>query len=102
MPSLLAEALAVPLEALRERTLAPVDVVVIDSGVDATHPDLAGRVKSAYRVEVTGSQAEVTEHAPTENVDTFGHGTAVASIICRSAPNARIVDVRVIGANNTG
>ncbi len=48
----------------------PVPVAVIDSGVDAGHPDLAGRILDA-RSFVGGSA----------RVDSLGHGTFVAGLI---------------------
>ncbi|WP_024758928.1 S8 family serine peptidase [Streptomyces exfoliatus] len=48
-----------------------VKVVVLDSGIDATHPDLAGKISEA--VDFTGS--------PSGAVDGHGHGTHVASTI---------------------
>ena len=98
MTTSLQEAIAVSLTELATRTLVPVDVAVIDSGVDATHPALAGRVASARRIE----QGEPVELTVPENNDTYGHGTGVASIIARVAPNARIVDIRVLQPGNKG
>ncbi|MEW6280609.1 MAG: S8 family serine peptidase [Candidatus Eremiobacterota bacterium] len=100
--SQLREALALPLSELVTRAHAPVEVAVLDSGVDATHADLAGRVVAAYNVVLADGVPAVQEIASNTNNDGFGHGTAVASIICRLAPNARIVDVRVLGGSPVG
>jgi type VII secretion-associated serine protease mycosin len=77
-------------------TGAGVTVAVLDSGVDDTHPDLAGRVLPG-RDFVDGSTDG--RHDP------VGHGTAVASLIAGAgatglAPGARILPVRVLDENN--
>ena len=87
-------------ERLRLRKLRPVTVAVVDSGVDATHPQLKGRVVRAVRVEPTRKGHRVVEGKGRRNADVYGHGTAVASIIARIAPNARILDVRVLDEKN--
>ena len=38
-------------DVLRQQPLAPVDVAIIDSGVDATHSALAGRVTTAWQAK---------------------------------------------------
>ncbi len=58
-------------------TGGPVVIAVIDTGVDANHPELAGRVLSGFNA-ITGSP-----NASDDN----GHGTAVAGIIAASADN---------------
>ena len=101
MSTMFGAALEASWQELAERNLAPVDVAVLDSGVDATHPALSGRIAEAWGVETSGGSAAVTPLAEANN-DLFGHGTAVASIIARIAPNARLHDVRVLGRSNTG
>jgi len=79
-----------------------VRVVVLDTGVDATHPDLAGRVSESRNFT---SSADVTDH--------FGHGTHVAATIGGSgaasggarkgvAPKADIVSGKVLDDSGNG
>jgi subtilisin family serine protease len=90
-------------EDLRNRALEPVTVAVLDSGVDAGHPDLAGRVDGAVVVDLDAEQRPVVrELSPKANNDVFGHGTSVAGIIAAIAPNARIYDVRILSDRNIG
>ncbi|RZQ63919.1 S8 family peptidase [Amycolatopsis suaedae] len=75
-----------------------VRIAVLDSGVDQTHPDLAGR--------------EVAERNFTDapdSVDRHGHGTHVASIAAGSGPKYRgvaheasLLDGKVLGDNGFG
>jgi len=83
-------------------------VAVIDSGIDTDHPDLADDLVAQQCFSgdcppggtATGPSAE----------DDFGHGTAVSGIITSKgtvsavgvAPDAEIVAVRVLDAQNTG
>ena len=78
-------------------------VAVIDTGVDAAHPDLAGNVLSGY--DAIANTAGVSS-------DGNGHGTHVAGTIAAVtgngvgvsgiAPDARILPVKVLGANGSG
>jgi subtilisin family serine protease len=90
------------LESLPNRAMQPLEVAVIDSGVDASHPDLAGKVAAAFVVEQLQGKLVTREVGPDTNNDSFGHGTGVASIITRLAPNARVVDIRVLGGTQSG
>ena len=77
-------------------TGAGVRVAVIDSGVDAKHPQLKGRVAAGR---------DLLHGDPDARQDCVGHGTAVASIIAARqlegvpfhglAPGATIVPVRI-------
>ncbi|MGI8685315.1 MAG: S8 family serine peptidase [Acidimicrobiales bacterium] len=55
-------------------------VAVIDSGVDGTHPDLAGKL-------VPGFDAVTNKPLPPGNTDPAGHGTAVAGVIAAVPDN---------------
>lgn len=80
---------------------ADVTVAVIDSGTDASHPDLAGRVLAGK---------DYVDPAKDGRFDGHGHGTHVAGIISAAADTcgvsgmstAPIVPVRVLGADGTG
>ncbi len=79
-----------------------VKVAVLDTGVDATHPDLTGRVSEAQ--DFSGSSG---------TGDAFGHGTHVASIVGGSgaasggsrkgvAPGADLLIGKVLGDDGFG
>jgi serine protease len=80
---------------------AGVTVAVIDSGVDANHPDLAGQVLPGL---------DLVDSKGNGDTDLVGHGTTVAAIIAgRSddnagvigiAPKSRILPVRVLDQEN--
>ncbi|MEH1099244.1 type VII secretion-associated serine protease mycosin [Micromonospora sp. CPCC 205561] len=88
--------------AWRSSTGRGVTVAVVDSGVDAAHPDLAGQVLPGLDlVAAPGSPG---------GPDPVGHGTTVAALIAGRdddkrgavglAPDARILPVRVLDAEN--
>jgi hypothetical protein len=80
-------------------------VAVIDTGVDATHPDLAGKVLAGW------STVKKAPLAVGGANDGAGHGTHVAGIIAGAvddagiagvAPGARILPVQVLGTDGSG
>ena len=79
---------------------AGVTVAVVDSGVDAAHPDV-GTVGRAIALQWDQETEEVVS-AEGPHEDLFGHGTACAGIIRRAAPDAAIWSVRVLGSRLTG
>jgi subtilisin family serine protease len=87
--------------ALRRADGRGVRVLVLDSGVEASHPDLAGGPPiNAFRVDLDGDEAGETELrkvVPDAEGDVYGHGTAVAAIVRRFAPAAQIDCVKVLG-----
>lgn len=72
-----------------------VKVAVVDSGVDADHPVIDGRVAGYVAVDVVG--AEAVEFDDTAHEDMSGHGTACAGIILGIAPECELYSVRVMG-----
>jgi len=76
-----------------------VRVAIIDSGVEADHPAVGGRLVASVAVERRGEDWEVVDAPP---ADVVGHGTPCAGIIHALAPDAELVSVRVLGADNRG
>jgi len=81
------------------RTGKGVGVAIIDSGIDANHPDLQGKVIES--VEARSENKRVL-FVPSEVGDTAGHGTACAGIISKIAPDAQFHSIRVLGAGGLG
>ncbi|GIE33030.1 hypothetical protein Ait01nite_060750 [Actinoplanes italicus] len=90
-------------EAWQRSTGAGVKVAVIDSGVDATHPDLQGNVLSGFDA--------ITDRAGS-TTDRHGHGTHVAGTIAAVtgndigvaavAPDVKIIPVKVLSDSGSG
>jgi subtilisin family serine protease len=81
-------------------------VAVVDTGIDASHPDLAGQVVAAQDFVPAGNPGSDS------TTDRYGHGTHVASIIAGTgaasggkyagvAPKAKLVNAKVL-TDNTG
>jgi type VII secretion-associated serine protease mycosin len=91
-------------KAWQKSTGANVVVAVIDTGVDATHPDLKGQVLAEY--DVINSTTNATSS------DENGHGTHVAGTIAADAgneigisgiaPHAKILPIRVLDKDGSG
>lgn len=71
--------------------LAPVEVAIIDSGVDTDHPLIKNQLVDSYATE--GFTSVEDEH---------GHGTHVAGIVAEGTPNVRIVPIRVLDKYGDG
>lgn len=80
-----------------------VTVAVLDTGVDASHPDLAGRLLPGY---------DAIHKTADDGTDANGHGTQVAGVIAALtgndtgvsgiAPDAQILPVRVLNSLGLG
>lgn len=85
-------------EALRTGTGEGVRIAVIDSGIDAAHPEFASlEIGDHVAVIEDRGHVNVVDEPPT---DVYGHGTAVASVIHRIAPRAVVGSFRVLDARN--
>ena len=81
-------------EGLRGFTGRGIGVAVIDTGVDARHPQLRGRV--ALSLDFTGAAVRVRDR------DENGHGTHIAGIIRDIAPGAHIISLQGDGRGRLG
>jgi subtilisin len=75
-----------------------VQVCVVDSGVEPGHP-LVGALRSSSVVVRTDDGYAVRD---TDPEDTYGHGTACAGVIRRTAPECDIHSLRVLGERGAG
>jgi len=82
-------------EAIRRGTGKGVKIAILDSGVERDHPQLSG-VRWADDIAIVQEGREIRTE-PGAGCDLFGHGTAVAGIIHRVAPEAEIGSFRVLG-----
>ncbi|HEY7847862.1 MAG TPA: S8 family serine peptidase [Candidatus Limnocylindria bacterium] len=80
-------------------TGAGVRVGIVDSGLEASHPRLNGRVAQSVAVQLVDGEPEVV---PDEAVDLYGHATACGGIILGMAPEVELVSIRVLGADLRG
>lgn len=76
-------------------------VALVDSGVEVSHPAVAGPFGPGVSLAWDPDEETVTQDLAPHD-DLFGHGTACAGIIRRPAPDCEICSVRVLGSRLTG
>jgi subtilisin family serine protease len=76
-----------------------VKVGVVDSGIDADHPDVGG--VNGYVAIHEGADGQLAYNTSPHG-DDFGHGTACASIIRAAAPDCELYSIKVLGRALSG
>ena len=78
-----------------------IKVAVIDSGIDASHVDLDGRVtkQTWFRYDDSSNGHSFNKYERVKGIDNMDHGTHIAGTIHLMAPQAEIYDYRVLGRN---
>ena len=96
------------LESLNGTKGAGVTIAVIDTGADLTHPDLVGHFALDTTGAVVGADF-IDGGTPSDdpsgdpaNDFAYGHGTFIAGIIAKIAPDARIMPIRALGPDGIG
>ncbi len=81
-------------------------VAIVDTGIDWSHPALAGRVVAGVNYAAGASWGS---EAPSAYMDQHGHGTFVSGLVASNqpgmmgvAPNVELVAVRVLASNGQG
>jgi thermitase len=72
-------------------------IAILDTGVDLTHPALVGRL--APGIDLEDDDDDPQDEGPGMG---WGHGTHVAGIIARMAPNSTLLPVRVLDEEGQG
>ncbi len=81
---------------------AGIKVAIIDTGIDLQHPAFQGGLVAASEMwDYVGNDA-VPQEEGVLGQGAFGHGTSVAGIVLQIAPKAKILPLRVLGANGSG
>ena len=85
--------------AIRDGDGSGVRIAVLDSGIEIAHPDFQGRELDD---DLVMDDTEAGEFSEGNGEDVYGHGTAVAGIIWKIAPEAGITSFRVLGPKLVG
>ena len=83
-------------------------VAVLDTGIDAGHPQLAGRIAAGAIDLVDGDNdpSDLPDGIDSDGDDlvdeAVGHGTFVAGLVLTVAPDARVLPIRILDSDGTG
>jgi len=84
-------------DAIAAATGKGVRILIVDSGVETSHPVFEGREIESFCLDETCVPVRVQQEA--SGSDAFGHGTAVASILQAHVPAATLASLRVLGGD---
>ncbi len=96
------------LDAAHELSRGPGTVVaVLDTGLDVSHPALAGRVEQGWNYVADDADTRDLATGVDSNKDgvpddAVGHGTFVAGLVSLVAPQARIAPYKVLDSDGVG
>ena len=83
-------------------------VAVLDTGIDAGHPQLAGRIAAGAIDLVDGDDdpSDLPDGIDSDGDDlvdeAVGHGTFVAGLVLTVAPDARVLPIRILDSDGMG
>ena len=78
-----------------------VQVAIIDSGIDALHPELQNKVKRSCEISKNNDgNIEYSETEIEKSKDSFGHGTAVAGCVTSIASDIEIINIKILNKYN--
>jgi thermitase len=77
-----------------------ITVAVLDTGIDLTHPALAGHLRSGY--DFVDMDTDPSVVGTPEQHPNHGHGTHVAGLVALVAPQAKIMPLRVLDEDGVG
>ncbi len=114
------EALQVDSASALAASAEEVIVAVLDTGIDASHPEISGRLW-CNPYEIAGNQIDDDRDGYVDNVNGWdfirdsaspdesglagpvsGHGTFISGLILLTSPSARIMPLRVLGTDGVG
>jgi subtilisin family serine protease len=79
---------------------AGVIVAILDTGIDASHPALAGHLTDGY--DFVASDADPSEEGIYGVNGAYGHGTHVAGLVALAAPDAMLMPLRTLDIDGIG
>jgi Subtilase family len=83
-----------------------VRIAVLDTGVERSHPALAGKLATRLNGSLLGIDLVDMDNDPSEVGGPgdlgWGHGTHVAGLLALTAPGAKLMPVRVLEPNGSG
>lgn len=76
---------------VQSQSTKPIKIAVLDTGVDVTHSFIKGAMKKPQRIKTTRSFVDGVK----DTQDSHGHGTHVAALLLKVAPDAHLYIARV-------